>query len=311
MGVTVLRPDYAVLPAPACTVGESPLWSVADQCLWWVDIEGQLLYRWRPQAGQVDCWTSPERIGCVALYAGGQGGLIAAMESGLFVLMPVLGQPLAPRLLASISHGQDGMRCNDGRCDRAGRFWVSTMVRDMGLAAPQGVLYRLDDVPQGPVLRPRLDGLITGNGLAFSPNGKLAYLSDSHPQVQQIWQFDVDVAGGLHNRRSFVDMHQHPGRPDGAAVDQDGCYWVCANDAGLLLRFTPHGVLDMQVGVPMDKPSMCAFGGARLDQLFVTSICASAQPGARPHALAGHTLCLELGIAGLPERAFGADSGLA
>ncbi|NCW02014.1 MAG: hypothetical protein EBW20_09280, partial [Betaproteobacteria bacterium] len=91
---------------------------------------------------------SPERIGCVALYAGGQGGLIAAMESGLFVLMPVLGQPLAPRLLASISHGQAGMRCNDGRCDRAGRFWVSTMVRDMGLAAPQGVLYRLDDAPQ-------------------------------------------------------------------------------------------------------------------------------------------------------------------
>jgi len=213
---------------------------------------------------------------------------------------------MVPRLLAPISHAQAGMRCNDGRCDRAGRFWVSTMVRDMGLAAPQGVLYRMDASAQGPVLRAQRGGLITGNGLAFSPDGKLAYLSDSHPQVQQIWQFDVDADGGLQSQRSFVDMRQHPGRPDGAAVDQDGCYWTCANDAGLLLRFTPQGVLDMQVHLPMDKPSMCAFGGARLDQLFVTSIRASAQPGAAPHTLAGHTLCLELGIAGLPEQAFGA-----
>ena len=306
MGVITFAPDYAVLPAPACAVGESPLWSVAEQCLWWVDIEGQLLYRWRPDGGAADCWASPQRIGCVALHAGGQGGLIAAMETGIFALAPVPGQPLAPRLLAPIDHAQPGMRCNDGRCDRAGRFWVSTMVRDMGLAAPQGVLYRLDARAQGPVLQAQVGGLITGNGLAFSPDGKLAYLSDSHPQVQQIWQFDVDADGGLQNRRGFVDMRQHPGRPDGAAVDQDGCYWTCANDAGLVLRFTPQGALDMQVRVPMDKPSMCAFGGARLDQLFVTSIRASAQPGAAPHALAGHTLCLDLGIAGLPEQAFGA-----
>ena len=309
MGVTTLAPDYAVLPSPACAVGESPLWSVAEQCLWWVDIEGQLLYRWRPDGGQADCWASPQRLGCVALHAGGQGGLIAAMETGIFAITPLLGQPLAPRLLAHIDHAQLGMRCNDGRCDRAGRFWVSTMVRDMGLAAPQGVLYRLDARAQGPVLQAQVGGLITGNGLAFSPDGKLAYLSDSHPQVQQIWQFDVDADGGLQNRRSLVDMRQHPGRPDGAAVDEDGCYWTCANDAGLVLRFTPQGALDMQVRVPMDKPSMCAFGGARLDQLFVTSIRASAQPGAAPHALAGHTLCLDLGIAGLPELAFGAGPG--
>jgi len=56
MGVITFAPDYAVLPAPACAVGESPLWSVAEQCLWWVDIEGQLLYRWRPDGGQADCW---------------------------------------------------------------------------------------------------------------------------------------------------------------------------------------------------------------------------------------------------------------
>ena len=309
MGVITFAPDYAVLPAPACAVGESPLWSVAEQCLWWVDIEGQLLYRWRPDGGQVDCWASPQRLGCVALHAGGQGGLIAAMETGIFAITPLMGQPLAPRLLAHIDHAQPGMRCNDGRCDRAGRFWVSTMVRDMGLAAPQGVLYRLGARAQGPVLQAQVVGLITGNGLAFSPDGKLAYLSDSHPQLQQIWQFDVDADGGLQNRRGFVDMRQHPGRPDGAAVDQDGCYWTCANDAGLVLRFTPQGALDMQVHVPMDKPSMCAFGGTRLDQLFVTSIHASAQPGAAPHALAGHTLCLDLGIAGLPEQAFGAGPG--
>jgi sugar lactone lactonase YvrE len=104
-------------------------------------------------------------------------------------------------------------------------------------------------------------------------------------------------AGEPRNRRVFADLHHYAGRPDGAAVDADGCYWICANDAGLLLRFTPQGKLDRQIAVPAAKPSMCAFGGPDLDMLFVTSIRPSA--GANEHD--GHLFAVRPGVSGLPE----------
>ena len=110
-------------------------------------------------------------------------------------------------------------------------------------------------------------------GMAFSPDGRTMYLSDSHPSVQLIWAYDYNTQTGIpSNRRVFADMNSLPGGPDGAAVDEDGCYWICGNDAGLIHRFTPQGKLDRSLAVPVKKPAMCAFGGARLDTLFVTSI---------------------------------------
>ena len=109
--------------------------------------------------------------------------------------------------------------------------------------------------------------------MAFSPDGKTMYVSDSHPDVQTIWSCDYDADTGTpHAPRVFVDMKPLPGRPDGAAVDADGGYWICGNDAGLVHRFTPDGRLDMSLAVPVKKPAMCAFGGSGLDTLFVTSI---------------------------------------
>ncbi|MNG01981.1 L-arabinolactonase [compost metagenome] len=150
-------------------------------------------------------------------------------------------------------------------------------------------------------MRARLQGLTVANGMAFSPDGKTMYVSDSHPDVQLIWAFDYDIDSGTpHNRRVFVDMNQHPGRPDGATVDADGCYWICAIDAGQVLRFTPEGKLDRTLDLPVKKPTMCAFGGPQLDTLFVTSI--------RPQGidltdqpLAGGVFALNPGVKGLPE----------
>jgi sugar lactone lactonase YvrE len=122
------------------------------------------------------------------------------------------------------------------------------------------------------------------------------YLSDSHPNRQVVWAFDYDIASGTpHNRRVFIDMHNHPGRPDGAAVDADGCYWICGNDAGLVHRFTPAGRLDRSIAIPATKPAMCSFGGPGLDTLFVTSIRIDGDP------LSGSTFAVRPGVTGLPE----------
>ena len=237
-------------------------------------------------------------LACIAPTAG--GGWVAGMQTGIFAITTMPDDKLATTRLASVTHSKPGMRFNDGRCDRQGRFLAGTMVMDMSLASPAGQVYRLDATG----LTSLLSGFITPNGMAFSPDGKTMYLSDSHPSVQLVWAFDYDTTTGTpSNRRVFIDMNLHAGRPDGAAVDSDGCYWICGNDAGLIHRFTPAGKLDYSLAVPVKKPAMCAFGGAGLDTLFVTSIRPegidlSDQP------LAGGVFALYAGVRGLSEPAF-------
>jgi sugar lactone lactonase YvrE len=299
MSVAFEAPAVETVAPVRCRVGESPLWSVAEQALWWVDIEGRALHRLDPARGVASAWSTDERLGCIALHA--DGGFVGAMETGLFHLRPHAEGRLGVTRLASVRHPHPGMRFNDGRCDRDGRFWSATMVRDMSLGRADGALYRFD--ARG-LSAPLVPGLTTGNGLAFSPDGRVLYLSDSHPNVQRIWRFDLGIDGELSNRREFVDMNAHPGRPDGAAVDVDGCYWTCATDAGALLRFTPQGRLDRALRLPVMKPTMCAFGGPQLTDLYVTSLIPPKPAGGWDPALAGAVLCLRPGVGGLAEQPF-------
>jgi sugar lactone lactonase YvrE len=281
-------------------VGESPVWVPEENALYWVDIPAGALQRWSADSGRVDSWKAPQMLACIARHC--DGGWVAGMETGFLRLQARDDGSLDSQLLAHVDHARDDMRLNDGRCDRQGRFWAGSMVLNMGANAANGTLYRYSAGQQGP-LEAQLNGFIVPNGLGFSPDGRTMYLSDSHPQVQQIWAFDYDIDSGTpSNRRVFVDMHQYDGRPDGAAVDADGCYWICANDAGLIHRFTPDGRLDRSLAVPVKKPTMCAFGGPRLDTLFVTSI----RPGDDhdPQSLAGGVFALDAGVKGLPEPRF-------
>ena len=280
-------------------VGESPVWHAGEQALYWVDIVARKLCRWQAASSDVRFWEAPEMPACIAPL-GNPGGWIVGMETGIFALQLQAGGAVQSALLAPVTHAVQGMRFNDGRCDRQGRFLAGTMLMNMAAAARVGQVYRYE--PSG-ALTSLVDGLITPNGLAFSPDGHTMYLSDSHPSVQLVWAFDYDTdSGTASNRRVFVDMNALPGRPDGAAVDGDGCYWICGNDAGLIHRFTPAGKLDRSLAVPVKKPAMCAFGGAGLDTLFVTSIRPegidlSDQP------LAGGVFALRPGVRGLPEPA--------
>lgn len=279
-------------------VGESPVWLASEQALYWVDITARKLYRWQAASGRVDHWVAPEMVGCIAPSRG--GGWLCAMESGLFQMQTGEAGLLEGTQVATVEHSRPGMRFNDGRCDRQGRFRAGTMLMDMRPGLPVGALYSHENSGE---LKPIVSGLVVPNGLAFSPDGRTMYLSDSHPQVQRIWAFNYDTdTGRPFGRRLFVDMTPLPGRPDGAAVDEDGCYWICGNDAGVVHRFTPAGKLDRSLRVPVKKPAMCAFGGPELDTLYVTSIRPddidlSDQP------LAGGVFALRPGVRGLPEPA--------
>lgn len=281
-------------------VGESPVWVPQENALYWVDIPNGGLQRWSADTGHVASWKAPEMLACITRHR--SGGWVAGMQSGFFRLHAHSDGSLDSELLATVEHSRPDMRLNDGRCDRQGRFWAGSMVLNMGLNAPEGRLYRFGAGQIG-VVEAHLDGFIVPNGLAFSPDGKTMYLSDSHPNVQLIWALDYDTETGTpSNRRIFVDMNHFPGRPDGAAVDAEGCYWICANDAGLIHRFAPDGRLDFSLEVPVKKPTMCAFGGSNLDTLFVASI----RPGddLDPQSLAGGVFALKPGVKGLAEPEF-------
>ena len=284
-------------------VGESPVWDAQRQCLFWVDIPGRALWCWNAGTAEARHWPMPQMTGCIALAAGSEntphGRWVAAMETRVAVLTPQedgsLTEDTPP--LHTVQHPQPGMRFNDGRCDGQGRLRAGTMVMDMSLASPAGCVFALDGAATPRMLR---NGLITPNGMAFSPDGNTMYLSDSHPDVQTIWAFDYDTDTGTpHNARVFVDMKSLTGRPDGAAVDADGGYWICGNDAGLVHRFTPDGKLDRSLSVPVKKPAMCAFGGRGLDTLFVTSIRPGGDLADQP--LAGGVFALRPGVRGLDE----------
>ena len=283
--------------------GESPVWHATEQALYWVDIPARRLHRLDPSTGAHTHWTGEEMLACIAARADHPGQWIAGMESGLFAIATREDGTLASTPIARAAHATHGMRFNDGRCDRQGRFWAGTMLMDMAAARTVGRVYRYQsDVNEEAALRVQFDQMIVPNGMAFSPDGRTMYLSDSHPNVQAIWAFDYDTASGTpHNRGLFVDMKPLPGRPDGAAVDADGCYWICGNDAGQVHRFTPDGRLDRSLDVPVKKPAMCAFGGAQLDTLYVTSIRPGGDLSDQP--LAGGVFALRPGVQGLPEPA--------
>lgn len=296
MNSPAARPEARVISSSRDRVGESPVWDSEARALYWVDIEGKHIHRYDWDSRTQKSWDTPERAGCIALTA--NGGLIAAMESGIFSVELPREPTVRTKLPAHITHPRANLRFNDARCDRSGRFWASTMCMDMAKAAAVGAWFCLDERGLSAAV---CQGLITPSGLAFSPDGGTVYFSDSHPSVQQIWACDLDAQKGkAANCREFVDMTPLPGRPDGAAVDAQGNYRICGNDAGQVHCFSPAGGLLTSVEVPVAKPSMCAFGGPHLDILLVTSI----QPAGVAAGLSGAVFALNLGVTGLPEPRF-------
>jgi sugar lactone lactonase YvrE len=286
-------------------LGESPFWHPQEQCLYWVDIPGRRVARVKvdglqPQ-GAVEYWPLDEEPGCIAPVQG--GGLVLALRSGI-CLAPTWGRPLQP--LAAAPYDTRKLRFNDGKCDAQGRLWAGTMYepRDQKL----GVLYRLDATG----LQAVMDGVTTANGLAWSPDGRTAYWADT--AAHRVRAFDVDPASGqLSGERLFHQMAPKPegwtwgsatpygGRPDGAAVDAEGCYWSAQFEGGRLLRLSPAGEVLAQVSVPALCPTMPCFGGPDFKTLFITT----ARQGRSPEELAhypdaGCVFAMRVEVAGLP-----------
>ncbi len=244
-------------------LGETPIWSAEDQALWWVNCENPPeLHRWHPKSGQHDMWPMPIRIGGFVHKRG--GGLLVALANGLYDFDPESGaldlrvpSPLPPHV-----------KLHECHCDRQGRFWIGAYDHDFpaNREAKGGSWFRLD----GDRLTPVITGITVANGLAFSPDGKTMYASDSPTRTVMAYDLDPET-GEVSNPRTFVALVEGEGFVDGATVDSEGGYWLANVGAGRLRRYLPDGTLDRFVELPFTNPTKPAFGGDDMKTLYVTS----------------------------------------
>jgi sugar lactone lactonase YvrE len=274
-------------------LGESCIWSHAEQALYWIDVRGKCVRRLDHRIGQVETFALPELPGSIALHA--DGGLVVALQSGLAHFDLPTGR------LRWIAHPHEtylNQRFNDGRCDRQGRFWVGTMDDvERGL---RGTLYRLG---RDQALDPMLGPFAIPNSLAWSPDGDRMYFSDT--TSGRIMAYDFDPASGTpSNPRIFAETRA-PAAPDGSTVDAAGYLWNAEYDGGCVTRYAPDGTVDRVLELPVQRPTCCAFGGPDRSTLFVTTASQRLTEGERAaQPLAGRLLAIEVGVRGLAEPSY-------
>lgn len=275
-------------------LGEAILWNEADRTAWWTDIEAKGLYRfdWHSQA--LRQFTVPERLGAFG-FVEGESFLICAFENGFALFDPETG------LKSPITRPEGlraGMRLNDARVDRQGRFWAGAMIEDPALPR-SALLYCLQDG----AIQTREDALSISNGICWSPDSAWFYFADSGRRI--IWRYSFDSATGKISEPQEFARSEGSACPDGATVDAEGFVWSAQWGGGCIVRYAPDGRIDRVLEIPASQPTCVAFGGPNLDLLFVTT----ARVGLSRSELAAQTgagdvLVYNAQVQGLPENRF-------
>ncbi len=275
-------------------LGEGVVWSPAHGEIQWTDIFGRRFWGNRPSDGATRSVALPDRLACFAPL--GATSLLAGFAGGLEVFDLESG---ARRSIAVIEPDRPTTRVNDGKLDRRGRLVFGTMDEDPG-HRPIGQVYSYDG---GASPRALISGVRTSNSIAFSPDGRRMYFADTPTKVIRCYDYDPD-SGDVAGERTFAEV-QGPGAPDGSTVDADGCLWNAEWGGGRVVRYTPDGRVDRAIALPCAQVTCCAFGGARLDQLFVTTARTgldAAALAAQPHA--GALFVIDAGVTGLADTPF-------
>ncbi len=275
-------------------VGEGPIWLPQEQALYWIDIKGLRFFRYEAGSGTAQSWPAPERIG--ALIPRLQGGFVALAKSGVYTTDKSFTRF---ELHAAPDADIPTNRFNDAKCDPAGRLWAGTMDDDEKAAS--GRLYRFENLRAPTRMR---DNINLSNGLGWSPDGRTMYFVETVRRI--IWAFDYDPSDGNPTReRVFAEIPERDGYPDGLCVDAEGCIWLAHWGGWRLTRFTPNGVVDRVVRMPVPQLTSCAFGGANLDTLYVTSAAIGLDDATKAKApLAGSLFAFKPGVRGLPVSSF-------
>ena len=274
-------------------LGESPVWSVDAQCLWWVNCEQPAeILRWVPATQALSRWPMPQRIGGLATKA--DGGLLVVLADGVYDFDVVSGTVTLRAASLLPAH----ITLHECHCDRQGRFWVGSFDHRFPAdrSAAGGAFFRLDN----DVLTPVIEGIAVANGLAFSADGRTMYAA-STPQ-RTVKAYDIDAAtGALSNERVFLTLPPGDGHIDGATVDAEGGYWLAVVAKGVIRRYLPDGTLDREIALPCANPTKPAFGDCNMDTLFITSTQMRIGPDGPGTDANGGLFTLSPGVRGVAE----------
>ena len=278
-------------------LGEVPLWSTEEQALYWVDVKNPTIHRYDPKTRRRRHWLIETEIGSIGLA--GKDRLVAGLRTGLHYV------DLETGAIEPICDPEGGgrfneNRLNDGKMDRAGRFWCGSM-QDPG-HAPVGTLYRFSADGKWSTAERKIR---IPNALSWSPDDRTMYFSDS--ATNQIRAYDFDLASGeIANPRTFATVPEGLGHPDGATVDADGFVWSAHIFGGRITRYDPDGRVERVIELPVPQVTSCAFGGSDLETLYVTTASMHMDRAALAAApLAGALFAVDVGVRGLPEPHFG------
>lgn len=242
-----------------CGVAESPVWDAVNRRLLFCDINGKKINALSVDTGARQTWDLPEVVGSFGLCRSGR--LVVALRHRVVLFNPKT-QAIADLTQAVVEPVTN--RLNDGKVGPDGAFWVGTMDENSP-RQPLGALYR---VTADGRIEKKSEGYAVSNGLAWSPDGRIMYHSDSTSAIIEAWDFDP-VTGGQSNHRVIAKLTSEAGRPDGAAMDMDGNYWSAGPSAGCINCFSSAGQLLKKLPFPVPGPTMPCFAD---DFMYVTSL---------------------------------------
>lgn len=276
------------------TIGESPAWLPQQNALYWIDVKAPALYRTSVDSFATNGWPLPSDIGGFALTAD-LNGAVVALRTGVHHLDLRTGslRQLCAAPFDPVSH-----RFNEADCDARGRLWIGTMFDPSPAAHCTPAKQYLYSFTFEDGLVRHDDTALLHNGFAWSADGDEFFIA--HSREGRIYACGFDIENGrIGPRRVFAEIPHGLGIPDGGAFDAEGCYWCAIHEGGRLHRYRPDGMLDTVVEVPSRHPTMIAFGGADLRDLYITT-ATHGKPG-EPHE--GGLFRLRVDVAGLPRRA--------
>ena len=273
-------------------LGEGPLWCPLSQCLWWLDVADPHLFCANAQGQLLNRWKLPKYPGSMALRH--DGSLLLMFRHGPSIFQPIDGS-VQWLDVPGLDLGET--RFNDGKCDRLGRFWSGTMDRRTERAI--GSLYRMDGLQR--IRQMDASGVTIANGIAWSPDNRTMYFADTPAAC--IYAYDHDLERGeISHRRVFAQFKSGEGGPDGLTVDSEGGVWCALFNRSELHHIAPSGQPIQVIDLPVQQPTSVMFGGPDLGTLFVTTARMHLSPAQlQNQPWAGHVLCFEPGVKGLPE----------
>ena len=242
-----------------CRLGEGPIWHPLRESLIWFDILGKCLFERR----EVDL--SAKRLSFDSYVSAGawisHSELLVASSKELFIVDLDTG---ISRKLVNLESENSLTRSNDGRADPYGGFWIGTM--SIKMERGQGAIYRFYKGE----LRKLFSSISIPNSICFSPEGKIAYFTDT---VQgEVLRVTLDVSGWPKSQPElFVNCRSEGINPDGSVVDRDGCLWNAQWGYSRVARYSERGELIETIELDVPQATCPAFGGKDCSTLFITT----------------------------------------